>query len=91
MTRRELIARVAHQTGLSREQAQAAVQAALAAIAEAVSAGELVQLAGFGAFSRHERPAHQARNPRTGERVAVAASRTVRFRPGEGFKSLLNG
>ena len=52
---------------------------------------ELAHLVGFGSFVAVDRKAGVARNPQTGEEIARPASRTARFRPGEGLKSALNG
>ncbi|WP_287105090.1 HU family DNA-binding protein, partial [Brevundimonas sp.] len=49
-----------------------------------------VKLIGFGSFTTIERKAGVARNPQTGQAIARAASRTARFRAGEGLKSALN-
>ena len=49
--------------------------------------GEDVRIVGFGNFVAVDRPAGLARNPRTGESVERAASKAVKFRPGEGLKS----
>ena len=50
-----------------------------------------VQLPGLGTLIVRERPARTARNPRTGEKVEVAASRTVGFKPGKTLKERING
>ena len=50
-----------------------------------------VQLPGLGTLIVRERPARTARNPRTGEKVEVAASRTVGFKPGKALKERING
>ena len=50
-----------------------------------------VRLVGFGSFMAVDRKAGVARNPQTGQEIARPASRTARFRPGEGLKSALNG
>ncbi len=51
--------------------------------------GQEVRIVGFGSFVPVERPAGVARNPRTGAQVQREASRTVRFRPGEGLKGAM--
>ena len=57
------------------------------AIAASMKAGEDVRIVGFGNFVAVDRPAGLARNPRTGESVERAASKAVKFRPGEGLKA----
>ncbi len=90
MTRSELCRQVAGRTGTPLEEADAAVRAALAAVAEALARGETVGLAGFGTFGVRARPAHTARNPRTGARIAVPASRSVSFRASRGLRDVVN-
>ncbi|QYF87884.1 HU family DNA-binding protein [Brevundimonas sp. PAMC22021] len=91
MTKLELIGRMAAAGGISREQAKLALEAFTDGVTESLSAGRDVRLTGFGSFVMAERKAGLARNPQTGETIARPASRTARFRPGEGLKSALNG
>ncbi|MDQ1153287.1 HU family DNA-binding protein [Brevundimonas sp. SORGH_AS_0993] len=90
MTRTELIGHMARQADISRDQAKAALDAFTDGVAEALAQGRDVKLIGFGSFVVVDRKAGVARNPQTGEAVARQASRTARFRPGEGLKSALN-
>ena len=90
MTKTELIGRMARQANISRDQAKAALDAFTDGVAEALAQGRDVKLIGFGSFVSVHRKAGVARNPQTGEAVARPASRTARFRPGEGLKSALN-
>jgi DNA-binding protein HU-beta len=82
----DLVARVAAQTGLSRRNADEAVNATLASITAAVSKGERVSLPGFGTFEARRRSARTARNPQTGAVVKVGATTVPAFRAGQGFK-----
>jgi len=91
MTKAELIGRMARSANISRDQAKAALDAFTDGVAEALTQGRDVKLIGFGSFVSVDRKAGVARNPQTGETVARPASRTARFRPGEGLKSALNG
>lgn len=86
MNKTELIQRTAEAAGLSKKDAEAAVSAALAIIAQTLSEGEKVQLVGFGSFETKDRAARTARNPKTMEPVEIAASRSVSFRPGKALK-----
>ena len=90
MNRSELVRQVAGETGLGGTQADSAVKAALAALADALARGEAVRLAGFGAFVAQDRPARTGRNPRTGAEIAVPASRSVRFRAGKVLRDAVN-
>ena len=91
MTKAELIGRMAATAQISRDQAKAALEGFTDGVTEALSQGRDVKLIGFGSFVPVDRKAGIARNPQTGEAVARPASRTARFRPGEGLKSALNG
>ena len=90
MNRLELIRQVAGETGLSPAAADAAVRAALDAVAGALARGEAVRLSGFGAFAAKDRPAHAGRNPATGESIVVPVSRSVSFRAGKGLRDAVN-
>ena len=90
MTKAELIGRMATAANISRDQAKAALEALTDGVVEALSHGHDVKLIGFGSFTPIERKAGVARNPQTGQAIARAASRTARFRAGEGLKSALN-
>jgi DNA-binding protein HU-beta len=90
MTKAELVAAIADKTGLNRTQAKDALEAVLDSVTASLKAGSEVRLVGFGSFVPVDRKAGTARNPRTGETVKRAASKTARFRVGEGLKTALN-
>ena len=83
MKKSDIARRVAGRTGLGRSAAESAVDAVLEAVAEALAREETVRLAGFGTFSTRRRSARAGRNPRTGERVEIAASRSPSFKAGK--------
>ena len=83
MNKSDLTVRVAARASLSKADAAAAVRAVFSAIADALARGETVRIAGFGTFSTRARPARPGRNPRTGERIDVAASTTPAFKAGK--------
>jgi DNA-binding protein HU-beta len=91
MTKAELVAAMADKTGLSRDAAKKALDAFTESVVDSLKKGEDVRLVGFGTFLPVKRAAGMARNPRTGEQVQRAASKTARFRVGEGLKGALNG
>jgi DNA-binding protein HU-beta len=91
MTKTELIAAMAAAANISRDQAKLALEAFTDGVTASLSKGQDVRLVGFGSFVVVDRKAGISRNPRTGEAVARPASRTARFRVGEGLKSVLNG
>ena len=80
MNRQDLAAAVAEETGLSSQQASAAVNAALTAIAGSLAQGDPVTLPGFGTFERRHRAARAGRNPQTGEPMEIAAGFTPAFK-----------
>lgn len=86
MNKSNLIVKMAEKSGLNRKQAEAALEAFLGSVTEALKEGDKVQIVGFGTFSVREREEHEARNPSTGEPVTVAASKTPVFKPGKSFK-----
>ncbi len=90
MNTTNLVHELARTTGLSREAALEAVEALFDAergiIARALKRGRKVQLRGFGTFPPRARKARMGHNPRTGEKIRVAASTSVSFRPGKGLR-----
>ncbi|MGN1117303.1 MAG: HU family DNA-binding protein [Acutalibacteraceae bacterium] len=86
MNKTELVNAVALKSELKKADAEKAVSAVLAAIKEAVAAGDKVQLIGFGTFEAKERAARECRNPKTGETVKVEATKVPAFKAGQGFK-----
>lgn len=91
MNKNDLIARVAEQSGMSKADAGRAVDATFDAITAALKDGDEVKIIGFGNFSVAKRAASQGRNPRTGETISIAASRTPKFKAGKGLKDSVNG
>ena len=90
MNRSELVASVASNGGFSKSDVEKMVDSLLNAIADALKRGDEVRLAGFGTFTVATSAAKQARNPRTGEPVTVAASRQPKFKAGKALKDALN-
>ena len=86
MTKDELIAAVATEAGLSKKDAEKAVNTMLATITEELKKGEKVSLVGFGTFEVRERPERQGRNPQTKEPMTIAASKLPAFKAGKALK-----
>ena len=83
MTRSELISRLAaHYPQLSAEDAEIAVKTILDTMAANLSQGERIEIRGFGSFALSYRPPRLGRNPRTGDRVEVAARYAPHFKAG---------
>ena len=89
MNKTELVAAAAEQTGLTKKDTEKALDAAFDVIASALSKGEKVQVSGFGIFEVKEREARMGRNPRTGEAMEIAASRTPTFKASKTLKDAL--
>jgi DNA-binding protein HU-beta len=87
VTKSELIDQVADRASLRRQDAARAVDAVLATVEDALHRGSEVALSGFGKFHVGERGARAGVNPRTGERIQIAASRVPRFTAGSSLKS----
>ena len=86
MNKTELIATVAEKAELSKKDSEKAVAAVFDAITESLKAGDKVALVGFGTFDVKGRPERTGKNPRTGEPVAIAATRVPTFKAGKGLK-----
>ena len=88
----KLAAAVANENSgiLTLQEAEKAVDAAFAAVADALGKGKRAEARGFGAFSVRLKPARLARNPRTGESVNVAAKNVVVFKPGKELRDRIN-
>ncbi len=86
MNKTTLIAQIAEKSGLTRKQAEAALNALTETITETLKAGDKVQMMGFGSFELKERAARTGRNPATGETIEISASKTPVFKAGKGFR-----
>ena len=91
MKKLQLIAAVAEKAQLTKKDAAAAVDAVLDVIADALASGDDVKVTGFGGFEVKERAAREGRNPKTGEKVAIPASKYVSFSAGSTLKEKVNG
>lgn len=90
MNKTELIAAVAEKAELSKKDAEKAVKAFTDVVADELVKGGKVQLVGFGTFEVSERAAREGRNPKTGDAMTIAASRTPRFKAGKALKDEVN-
>ena len=87
MTKSELVDQVADRAAMTKHDAAKAVDAVLATVEDALRRGSEVTVAGFGKFHVSNRGARPGVNPRTGERIQIAASRVPRFTAGSGLKN----
>lgn len=86
MTKTELIAITAEKAGMTKKDAERAVNAALEAVAAELAAGNRVQLAGFGIFETKTRAARTGRNPKTKEAIEIPASTSIAFKASKTLK-----
>lgn len=86
MNKGDLIDRIAEETTVTKKQVDAVLTVALNTIMEAVSEGEKVTLVGFGSFEPRERKAREGRNPKTGDKMEIPATRVPAFSAGKLFK-----
>ncbi|MBV9943080.1 MAG: HU family DNA-binding protein [Solirubrobacterales bacterium] len=89
MTKQEFVDQVADRAGLSKKDAAGAVDAFLDTVEDALKRGSEVTFSGFGKFSVSQRSAREGRNPATGEKIRIAASRVPRFTAGASLKKAI--
>ena len=86
MNREGLVKFVSDKAGITQKAAGETVNAVLEGISSALEKGDSLSLIGFGSFKVVERAARECRNPRTGEKINIPASKSVKFTPGKVFK-----
>lgn len=91
MNKNELISAVAEKAYISKATSAKAIDAAIDVIAEALAAGDKVQLVGFGSFEVKVRAERVGRNPKTGEAIKIAASKAPIFKAGKSLKLAVEG
>ena len=89
MNKMELIERIAEEADLPKGEAQKHIEAFEQVVAEALKGGEEVRITGFGKFSVRERKAREGRNPQTGEKMKIAASKVPAFSAGNTLKEAI--
>jgi len=90
VNKNDLVSAVADSTGMSKADAAKAVDGTFDAITGALQSSDEVRVVGFGTFSVANRKATTGRNPRTGEKIQIAASRQPKFKAGKGLKDVVN-
>ncbi len=90
MNKTDLIDAVAQKTDLTKKESEAAINATLDAIVEALASEEKVVLVGFGTFETKKRAARKGRNPSTKEPINIPASKAPVFKAGKGLKDKVN-
>lgn len=90
MNKRELIEKVAKDTGMTKTSAAAAMESAIDGIVKTLKKGKTITFVGFGTFKTSIRKARIGRNPQTGAAVKIPRRRVARFSAGKGLKDALN-
>jgi DNA-binding protein HU-beta len=86
----DMIEQIAQAAEVSKSAAERAVDALVGAIKTSLRKGDMVTLVGFGTFYVGRRKARTGRNPRTGETLAIQATRVPKFRAGKALKDAIN-
>jgi DNA-binding protein HU-beta len=87
MTKQDLIAKIAKDTGSSKVGAAAALQSMIEGITKSLKKGDAITFVGFGTFKTAQRKARTARNPQTGAAIKIPKRRVVRFSAGKALKA----
>ena len=90
MNKVEFVAAVAENSGLDKKAADKAVKAVIEVVKAELAKGEKIQIAGFGTFEVAERAERTGRNPRSGEEMVIAASKSPKFKAGKALKDAVN-
>ena len=90
MNKTELIDKIAAEAGLTKADSKKALEATVSVIKAALAAGDKVQLVGFGTFAVAEKPAREGINPRSGEKITIAAKKVAKFKAGAEFAEAIN-
>ncbi|OHB33204.1 MAG: DNA-binding protein HU [Desulfuromonadaceae bacterium GWB2_53_15] len=88
MKKADLVAKMAEAAGLTKTQAEKALNGFIVETTAALKAGDKVTLVGFGTFSAVTRKARTGRNPQTGKALKIAAKTSGKFSPGKSLKDL---
>lgn len=87
MTKQELIAKIAKDTGITKVAAGAALESLFEGITKALKKGDAVTFVGFGTFKTSQRKARTARNPQTGAAIKIPKRKVARFVAGKALKT----
>lgn len=87
MNKSDLVDAIATQSGLTKADSAKALDATISAITSAVANGDTVSLVGFGSFKGSARAAREGKNPKTGEKLNIAATTVPTFSAGATFKA----
>jgi DNA-binding protein HU-beta len=83
MTKAEWVAKIASEGGITKSQAEKALDGFVLAVSNALVGGDKITLVGFGTFSVAARAQREGRNPRTSEKIKIPTSKVVKFKAGK--------
>lgn len=86
MNKKDVVDAVASKTGLSKKDAEAALEAVLDVVTESLQKEEQVTFTGFGSFMTSNRAAREGVNPLTKEKIQIPATTVAKFKPGKSLK-----
>jgi DNA-binding protein HU-beta len=90
MNKTDLINSIAAKSGLNKKNSEAALNAFIASVEDALKKGDKVVLVGFGTFEVRNRAARKGRNPQTKKEITIPASKAPVFKAGKGLKDKVN-
>ncbi|MCR5508745.1 MAG: HU family DNA-binding protein [Lachnospiraceae bacterium] len=90
MNKSELVDAMAKKSGLTKKDTEAALAAFTETIAKTLKKGDKVQLIGFGTFEVSKRAAREGKNPQTGAKIKIPASKAPKFKAGKALKDTVN-
>lgn len=90
MNKADLISAVAQQSGLTKKDSEAAIDALVSVVGESLTSGEKVVLVGFGTFETKDRAERKGRNPQTKQAITIPASKSPVFKAGKALKDKVN-
>lgn len=90
MTKKDIVAALAKEAGITQPQAQAALESLIEACTQEVKTGNSFRLSGLGTFSLKQSKARQGVNPATGEKIKIKASKRMAFKAGSQVEAILN-
>ena len=89
MNREGLVKLISEKIGITQKAAEQVQKAVIELFSSTLEKGESISLVGFGSFKVVERAAREGRNPSTGEKIQIPASKTVKFTPSKSLKERL--
>ena len=90
MSKESLINHIVEESGISKKEAETAINLVTSGVMKAASLGDDINLIGFGKFSVKQQPERKGRNPQTGEAMTIAAKKVIKFSPGKTLKDACN-